>query len=397
MATVREPDPVAMREAMVAGLRDLDAITTDRVAAAFTAVPRHLFSGDEPLDRVYHPDTPLVTKVAADGAAMSSLSAAHIQAVMLEQAEAQPGMRVLEIGSGGFNAALLAELVGPTGRVTSVDIDADIIDRAHASLEAAGYPGVQLLRADAEYGVPDKAPFDLILVTVGAWDIPPAWIEQLAPAGRIVVPLRFAGITRLVAFDRTPRGLVSKSYRLGGFVAMQGDGAHTETRIPIDGETVFVIDGPAPAYDLPALRKAIHTPHAERWPGVVFDYPEEIELFQATAVTPLMPVLYASANLVEQGLLGRSTPYGVHTMVRGDSFAYRMKRAGVEPDTFEIGVYAHGPDAARVAEAYGEVLSGWSKYARRGAARIEYVPAGSAVSAGWQIAKRHGTVVVTWP
>ncbi len=397
MTSVREQDPAPMREAMVAELRQLNAITTDRVAAAFAAVPRHLFAGDEPLERVYHPDMPLVTKTAGDGTAISSLSAAHIQAVMLEQAEIQPGMRVLEVGSGGYNAALIAELVGLTGEVTTVDIDSDIVARAQAQLQAAGYPQVCIVRADAEYGVPDHAPFDLILVTVGAWDLPPAWVEQLVPTGRIVVPLRFAGITRLIAFDRSDTGLISHSYRLGGFVPMQGHGAHTESRIPVDEATALVFDGPAPDYDLPALRQSIRDPHIEFWPGVEFDYPDEIELFQVTHVEPLMPVMYADAALVDQGVLGPSTQYGVHALIRGGSFAYRAKRAGAQPDTFEVGVYAHGPDAARVAEQYGQVLSGWSRYARRGAARIAYIPVGGTVPAGWHAAKRHGTVVVTWP
>ena len=121
----------ALRAMMVGELRNLGAIGSESVADAVRVVPRHLFAPpNEPLNRVYAPTTAIVTKRNADGAATSSLSELHIQATMLEQAEIRPGMRVLEIGTGGYNAALIAELAGEAGQVTSVDIDADIVANA---------------------------------------------------------------------------------------------------------------------------------------------------------------------------------------------------------------------------------------------------------------------------
>jgi protein-L-isoaspartate(D-aspartate) O-methyltransferase len=136
---------------------------------------------------------------------------------------------------------LIAELVGRDGSVTTVDIDPEVCDRARTRLDAAGYGRVRVLRADAEHGVSDRAPFDRTIVTVGAWDIPPAWIDQLTDAGRIVVPLRFAGITRLVGFDRSSSGgLVSHSYRLVSFVPMQGEGSFNDTVVPITEDVVVI-------------------------------------------------------------------------------------------------------------------------------------------------------------
>lgn len=90
---------------------------------AFRAVPRHLFVAEgTPLDVSYNVDNSVAIKRGSDGVIISSSSAAYIQARMIEQAGLGPGMSVLEIGSGGFNAALLAEIVGPGGRVVSVDI-----------------------------------------------------------------------------------------------------------------------------------------------------------------------------------------------------------------------------------------------------------------------------------
>jgi protein-L-isoaspartate(D-aspartate) O-methyltransferase len=392
-------DPAAtMRAAMVSELRE-DTISSDAVAAAFSVVPRHLFAPDEPLEAVYDSNTPLVTKTGPDGKAMSSLSAAHIQAVMLEQAGITAGMRVLEIGSGGYNAALIAELVGPTGSVTTVDIDPDIVARARTCLRAAGYEQVQVVQADAEYGVADHAPYDRIIVTVGAWDIPPAWIDQLSADGRIVVPLRFAGLTRCVAFDRAGQGLVSYSYRLGGFVPMQGDGTFTETLVPINGDAVLRVDGPDPGFDVPALRKAMHSPKIERWSGATFDMPDEMELFVVTNA-PQVPFLHASENLVDQGVLTRAVTFGAAALVEGGSFAYRTKRPNENTGGFESGVLAYGPEADDLADRYVELMRRWARdHHRRGAARIEYIPrtAGAAVPTGWHAMKRHGAVAVSWP
>jgi protein-L-isoaspartate(D-aspartate) O-methyltransferase len=107
---------------MVRELREQDAVRSEPVAAAFAAVPRHLFAPGEPLEVAYAAHgTPLV-KRGPDGRALSVMSAAHLQAVMLEQAGIEPGLRVLEVGSGGYNAALIQEVTGSGGQVVTVDI-----------------------------------------------------------------------------------------------------------------------------------------------------------------------------------------------------------------------------------------------------------------------------------
>ncbi|WP_218105732.1 methyltransferase, FxLD system [Micromonospora inyonensis] len=386
---------MALRTAMVAELSE-DTIRSEAVAAAFSVVPRHLFAPGESLDVVYDSNTPLVTKTGTDGTALSSVSAAHIQAVMLEQAEIEPGMRVLETGSGGYNAALIAELVGPQGAVTSVDIDPEIVARARACLQTAGYDRVRVVQADAEYGVPEQAPYDRIIVTVGAWDIPPAWIAQLSERGRIVVPLRFAGLSRCVAFDLTGGHLVSHSYCLGGFVPMQGAGAYSETLVPINGEATLRVDGPDPGFDVPALRKAVHAPRIERWSGAAFDMPDELELFVVTSASHV-PFLYASQQLVDQGVFSPAVTYGTAAVVEGGSFAYRTKRGNEGLGGWESGVYAYGPQAEAVADRYVGLLRRWAAdFRRRGAARIEYLPTSAGVPDGWYVPKRHGAVAVSW-
>jgi protein-L-isoaspartate(D-aspartate) O-methyltransferase len=183
------PSAELLRASLVDQLRELGAIRSDRVADAFRTVPRHLFAPGAPLEAAYANDV-VIAKRDRRGVALSSVSAPQIQAMMLEQAQLGLGMRALEIGSGGYNAALMAELVGPHGQIATVDIDPDVVDRARRCLLDAGYRRVNVVLADGEEGAAEHAPYDRLIVTVGAWDIPPAWAAQLADGGTITVPLR---------------------------------------------------------------------------------------------------------------------------------------------------------------------------------------------------------------
>ncbi|MGH3813578.1 MAG: methyltransferase domain-containing protein [Pseudonocardiaceae bacterium] len=167
--------------------------------------------------------------------AVSSASAPGVVAGMLEQLDVAPGHRVLEIGAGtGYNAALLAHLVGAAGEVTTVDIDGEVVPRAREYLAAAGYRGVSVFCGDGEFGCAGHAPYDRIVVTAGAWDLPPAWVDQLAAGGRLVVPLRMRGLTRSFAFEREDRYCRSRSIEDCGYVPMRGAGGVAERNIRPD-------------------------------------------------------------------------------------------------------------------------------------------------------------------
>lgn len=210
---------------------------------------------------------------------------------------------MLEVGSGGYNAALLAELVGAGGQVTTVGIDADVTRRARQCLDAAGYQQVRVVTGDAEHGVAEHAPYDRIVVTVRAWDIPPAWRNQLARSGRMVVPLHVAAITHSIAFDRTGDTLTSRSYRLAHFVPMQGEGGHPDHLTSLGSGVALRSDAPLPGIDAPALGAALHAPRGEFWSGAAFDMPDELDLFLFTS-DPGMAMLHASDEAISQGLVG---------------------------------------------------------------------------------------------
>nr|WP_246404611.1 hypothetical protein [Nocardiopsis algeriensis] len=142
------------------------------VERALRTVPRHRFLPGLPTAEAYDHEQAVVTK-EENGLALSSVSAPSIIATMLHRADLGRGQHVLEIGSGGYNAALIRELVGPFGQVTSIDIDSDVIVRAEELLADAAAEGVHLAVADGEHGFAARAPFDRIIVTAGAWDLPP--------------------------------------------------------------------------------------------------------------------------------------------------------------------------------------------------------------------------------
>src|SRR5690349_21333586 len=118
-----------LRDALAKYLREREAIRTARVEGAFRNVPRHLFVPDVDLDQAYSDD--VISVKQQDGVSISSSSQPAIMALMLEQLDVRAGQKVLEIGTGtGYNAALLAHLVGAEGRVVSVELDEDLAEKA---------------------------------------------------------------------------------------------------------------------------------------------------------------------------------------------------------------------------------------------------------------------------
>jgi protein-L-isoaspartate(D-aspartate) O-methyltransferase len=163
-------------------------IRSAQIERAFRATPRHRFLPGVPLDQVYR-DGPVVTKWDTD-MPISSSSQPTSMAIMLEALDLRPGQRILEIGAGvGYNAALMAHLVGATGHVTTIDVDDDIVDAARNHLRAAGMERIEVICGDGGLGHAVGAPYDRIIVTAGANDIAAAWWDQLAAGGRIVVPI----------------------------------------------------------------------------------------------------------------------------------------------------------------------------------------------------------------
>lgn len=117
----------------------------------------------------------------------SSASAPHIVAAMLDALDVEAGLKVLEVGTAtGYNAALLAELAGPSN-VTTIEIDPGLAAHARAALHEAGYP-LQVVTGDGTGGYADNAPYDRVLATAAVCELPYAWVRQTRPGGLIVAP-----------------------------------------------------------------------------------------------------------------------------------------------------------------------------------------------------------------
>ena len=226
------PSSAGLRRALVEQLELGGQIRTPAVRDAFLAVPREYFlpavAASDGLEAVYRNDA-IVTKKDADGAAVSSSSAPTIMALMLEQLRLEPGQRVLEIGAGtGYNAALIKHVVGPSGRVTAIDIDPATARDARANLKRAKAGGIRVFAGDGRAGYANIAPFDRIIATASVRDVPRAWHRQLARDGLVEFPLTLTNRSYLhqvvATFEKDGRGLRSVAATAGGFMSMRPSG-----------------------------------------------------------------------------------------------------------------------------------------------------------------------------
>jgi protein-L-isoaspartate(D-aspartate) O-methyltransferase len=403
--TVIPAQPAELRAGLVAQLRALGAVRSEAVERAVLAVPRHMFMPEVTLDQAYAAEFSLTTKRDGNGVALSSVSAARIQAFMLEQAQIVPGMRVLEVGSGGYNAALIAELTGPAGEVTTVDIDPEVTSRAARLLAAAGYGHVRVVTADGADGVAESTPFDRIIVTVEAADIAPAWVSQLAAGGRLVVPLRVRGLTRSVAFERRDHHLISLSYELCGFVPMRGAGQSRQRLVVLhdhEGEQVALRLDDGPDADRAALAAALREPAQSVWsgvlaePGTPFD---DLDLWLATTLHGYA-VLAATRQARDAGIVASSSPVGVSAVLGSGSFAYlALRDISGNRTRYEFGACGHGPAGQQAAEQMAAQMRLWDRQHRNSHAVFRADPSATAPEPlpGLTVNRPHYRITISWP
>ncbi|PZG13524.1 methyltransferase, FxLD system [Micromonospora craterilacus] len=376
------------------------------VEAALRAVPRELYTPGVPVAEAYRSDTAVITKKRGDET-VSSVSAPWLIAEMLGQAAdaldgGLPGRHVLEIGSGGYNASLLRELVGPSGSVMTVDIDPEVTERAVACLAAAGYGDVTVVCADAEQPIDPGRRFDLIIVTAGAWDIPPAWITQLVEGGVLVVPLRTFGMTRSWALRRNGDRLVSQSQRLCGFVAMQGAGTH-EMRYVDVAEGVHLRLDEGQQVNPESVRGLLSQPRVQAWAGV--DLPPrtvlaDLDLWLAARLADevdQLVVLSAQQEAVDAGVVAPGWRFGTPAALHDGTFVYRSALCWIA-DMFDLGACAHGSNAVAAAGQMVAHMRAWVE-AGEPSPRLHVLPAGTPdgdLPAGTVLDKRHSRLVLTF-
>ncbi len=202
------------RDRMVAEQLEARGLRDRRVLAAMRRVPRHRFVDPAMRHQAYE-DTALPI------GRRQTISQPYMVAVMAEALGLAGGERVLEVGAGcGYQAAVLAEM---GARVTTLDIVPELVERARAVLGELGLlDRITVELGDGTLGWPAGAPWDAIVVSAGAPAIPRPLLEQLAPGGRLVLPMGEAELQTLVRLRREPQGLEEDYLGDCRFVPLRG-------------------------------------------------------------------------------------------------------------------------------------------------------------------------------
>ena len=236
---------------LVDTLKADDDLRDPRIERAFLQTPRHIFLPDVPLETAYANEA-LPIKRDVGGNVISAVSQPSIMAQMMAQLQLENGHNVLEIGTAsGYNAALLSNIVGDDGRVTSVEIDPDLVDLAKDRLQRAHVGGdITVVQGDGAQGYAPRASYDRIVATVGVWDIPAAWERQLKPFGILVVPLWLEAMQVSAAFQIQIDGsLVSDDNRPCWFVRLRGADAGPVIAVRVGNTSLELLSSDASKLD----------------------------------------------------------------------------------------------------------------------------------------------------
>lgn len=211
------------RDRMVRRQLEPRGITDQRVLAAMRETPRETFVPRDLRGRAYS-DEALPIGMG------QTISQPYIVAAILQALGLLGHERVLEVGTGsGYSAALLSRLAA---HVVSVERLEPLVRRARRCLDTAGADNVEVIHGDGGRGWPAEAPYDAIAVHALAPELPDALVDQLAPGGRLVVPLRGHVGGVLTLFTRTESGLEHRALDAVAFVPLVSGASPADERTP---------------------------------------------------------------------------------------------------------------------------------------------------------------------
>ena len=209
-------DPVRLRERMVRDQIQARGVTDERVLAAMRELPRHVFV-EEALAYKAYSDGPLPI---GEG---QTISQPYIVALMSELLQVEPGMKVLEIGTGsGYQAAVLAHM---GAEVYTVERIKKLFHAARKRFMDMRMFSVKLKLDDGTMGWPDEAPFDRIIVTAGGPEVPAPLVDQLADPGRMLIPVGGAKRNQSLILVEKRDGQVTREDK-GGVAFVDLVGSH---------------------------------------------------------------------------------------------------------------------------------------------------------------------------
>jgi protein-L-isoaspartate(D-aspartate) O-methyltransferase len=224
---------------------------------------------------------------------------------------------------------------------------------------------------DGALGYPANAPYGCIIATVGAHGVPPAWLDQLAPGGRLLAPLRLRGsVSRSIAFEHQDGVWRSVSSEMNTFMPLRrGIADDPRTLVPLapDNAVTLVTNGDQ-TVDPQALTGVLRSASTEVWTGVSFRGPESaewLELWLTCTMPNGLSRMPATKEAIDQGLL--TAPYPSSTAVfEGGALTYLTRRpaSAKAPDgatLHEFGVIGHGPGGDALAERVAEAIRAWDR------------------------------------
>ena len=206
------------RHTMVEKLKIRGYIKTEKIAIAMNTVPRHLFIPEKHRDKAYE-DYPIPI------GKKQTISAPHMVAIMSEALKLQGDEKVLEIGAGtGYQSCVISHIL-KEGSVNTVEKIETLAQQARENIKKAGYMNIKVITGDGTQGHTEEAPYDRIIVTAAAPDIPKPLIEQLKPNGSLLIPVGSRYSQELIRATKTTNGEINKEY-LGGCVFVPLIGKH---------------------------------------------------------------------------------------------------------------------------------------------------------------------------
>jgi protein-L-isoaspartate(D-aspartate) O-methyltransferase len=354
--------PESPARALVETLKRKGDLRDARVEAAFLEVPRHLFLPELTLEQAYA-DEAVPTKRDSDGTPISSCSQPSMIAIMLEQLQLQPGHNVLEIGAGtGYNAALMQQIVGPAGHVTTIELDPQIAEQASDHLMRAGMSAVNVVPGDGAAGCPPRAAYDRIMATAGIWDVPHPWVRQLKQRGILVAPLWIDAFQVSAAFHARPDGsLISEQNLPCGFIRLRGAAAGPNVQVRVGSSALFLTSSTALHVDGAAIAMLLAEDAADDHLGQALVSVEEWHGFLNFLSLYLAPE-YILAGYV---IAGEQKPFGLEgqgfaVLTRGSACFVPLRGQGAAR-------YFGGGDALL---AVREMLDQWGAAGRPGSDRL---------------------------
>jgi protein-L-isoaspartate(D-aspartate) O-methyltransferase len=216
-------DFAAEREAMVDRHLKRRGIDEPHILGAFLAVPREAFVSPE-YEHLAYGDHPLPIEAG------QTISQPYIVALMIQAAGIKAGDTVLEVGAGsGYAAAVIGRIAD---KVIAIERQAELVPIARERMRRLGYGNVEILEGDGTKGWPDEAPYDAILAAASGSHVPNALVAQLAPGGRLVMPVGDrGGVQELIKVTKGEDGIL-KQESLGGvrFVPLIGEEGWSDAR-----------------------------------------------------------------------------------------------------------------------------------------------------------------------